>query len=277
MRVAFVRPKSGYTLPIAEAFLANLSFNGKSAIANGDDFRQIVFADPSDQAVTPDWASVVSQIVAMRPHAIVFVGEDELVPDVFAPVERAWPKGEPRPTWISTTNLRGAPLFTFIGKDAERRKRFFGISEPSNTPANARLAMRYTAEFGDKMTTNDTPTPAYDAIYLLAYAAYVVGDDVVTGSSLARGIARLVPPGPSIDVGPTHIFEVIDALKKDGNVDLNGAGYPLDFDFATGESPATFVVQCVRVDARGAANDALDSGLTWDASTKKLRGTLRCP
>ena len=51
----------------------------------------------------------------------------------------------------------------------------------------------------------------------------------------------------------------------------------IDLDVATGESTADWVIQCVGTDASGAAGDAIESGVTFDAATGRLRGKLQCP
>jgi branched-chain amino acid transport system substrate-binding protein len=276
MRVALIHSKSGSTLARAEALVSNVRFNEKGARANGHDFAELVYADPTGGA-RPDWGVIVAGIVELRPHVVIYVDEvDDMVDSMLVKVEKALP-ADAAPYWVSTTNLRGEALFRFLGHDAARRRRFFGVSEPADAPANAQLAARYAAVFDTSMSTNDTPAPPYDAAYLVAYAAYIVGDAPVTGAALASAIERLLPPGEPIDVGPTHIYDAIRALQGGGHIDLNGAAYSFDYDLKTGEAPVNYVIQCVGVDGKGFANDAIDSGLTLDAHGDKLRGTMHCP
>jgi ABC-type branched-subunit amino acid transport system substrate-binding protein len=274
MRAVFVRQKNQYGLSMAEAVGKNLSLNGRSALANGENFAQLVYDDPNSPGSRPDYAAIVSQLVRLAPHVILYAGEEELVDNVIAPVEDAW-HGARRPYWVSVTNLMGQPLLGFLGKNAERRRRFVGVSTPENSPANTQLAMHYSSEFA-KISVNDTPAPSYDAAYVVAYAAYVA-DAPITGTALAAALPRLLPPGKPIDVGPNHIFEAIDVLRHGANVDLNGADTKLDFDPLTGETQADMVVECYGVDTRGFASDGVESGATFDAASGKLVGAAKCP
>jgi len=276
LRVVFARPKSQYGLSMAEAIGKALSFNGRSALANGDKFTQLVYDDPYSSDAHPDYAAVVDQLVALAPHVVIYADQEQLVDNVFAPVERGWRASGYRPYWVGVTDLAGKEILAFLGKDADRRRRFLGVSAPETTPANVQLAMHYSSEV-EKITVNDTPAAAYDAAYLVAYAAYAAGDVPLTGSALGKAVARLIPPGEPIDVGPTHIFEAIDVLRRGGNVDLGGANTRLDFDVATGETAVDWVIQCAGIDTRGFASDVIESGVTFDATTGRLRGNLRCP
>jgi branched-chain amino acid transport system substrate-binding protein len=276
IRVAFVRQKNQFGLSMAEAIAKNLSFNGKPALANGENFAQIVYDDPNLPAAAPDYGPVVQQLLKLAPHVIVYAGAEELVANVFAPVERSVRASARHPYWVSVTNLLGKPLYSFLANDGERRRRFFGVSAPENSPANAQLAMHYSSEFAP-IDVNDTPAAAYDAAYLIAYAAYAAGGGPATGRALAGALGRLLPPGTPIDVGPTHIFEAIDALRRSERIDLSGADTRLDFDLASGETTVDLVIQCFGVDPRGYARDAIESGMTFDASSGRLRGDLRCP
>jgi branched-chain amino acid transport system substrate-binding protein len=214
------------------------------------------------------------------PHVIVFAGDNAFIDGVVRKVEERWPRAAKyRPRWIEPTVLH-IDLFPFLGKDRERRRRFFGVTTASSTAVNARFVMHYNETFDDKSTRAFSPNSAYDAFYLVAYALYAQGDGAVTGESLSRAIARLVPSQGAhrtIDVGIAGIFDAYNALRRGENIDLNGATGPLDFDLATGESVFDQDVVCVGTDDRGLANDSIESGLVFDAREKKLRGAMKCP
>src|SRR5262249_31305505 len=113
--------------------------------------------------------------------------------------------------------------------------------------------------------------------YLLAYATYALGPARVTGASLARAVAHLVPPGPTIDVGPSGIFDALNALAGGGRIALNRATRPRHFRPPTPEAPADPSSACIRGDADAAAVESVESGLTYDAASRALRGAMRCP
>jgi hypothetical protein len=152
------------------------------------------------------------------------------------------------------------------------------VNPATNNVVNAKMTARYNASYSPKVSVASGPASVYDAFYVLAYAAYAAGDGPLTGSSLSRGIGRLVPPGTSIEVGPTAIFDAFNALRGGDNIDLLGAASGLDFDMATGDARADFAVLCVKAGADGTASEVVESGVSFEARTNKLVGLpLRCP
>jgi branched-chain amino acid transport system substrate-binding protein len=168
-------------------------------------------------------------------------------------------------------------VFRFIGKNPDRRRRMLGMTTASNTPTNARLVQHFNDVFRTEVTRTLSPNTAYDAFFVLAYAAYALGDQPVTGASLARAIPRLLPPGKPIEVGPSAIFDGYNALRAGGNIDLVGSTGSLDFDPQTGEAPTDEVILCGNADDQGRTTEAIESGLVYDATAKKLKGEMRCP
>jgi branched-chain amino acid transport system substrate-binding protein len=166
-------------------------------------------------------------------------------------------------------------VLAFAGKTAERRRRFFSVTSVSSTPANARVVARYSQVYSDDDTRTFSPNSSYDAFYLLAYAALALGEEPATGPALARAIARTLPPGRPIDVGPSGIFDALNTLAAGERIDLNGATGRLDFDMETGEAPVDLAVLCVRSDSNGIEN--VESGLVYDAREGALRGAMHCP
>jgi serine/threonine-protein kinase len=271
MRVAMVRANSSVGHTLASALVASLRWNGKSVVENGRAFRDVTYA-----VGATDYAPVVRELVDFRPHVVALV-TDQLTDEVIAPLERAWPKSLGfRPRYVLGNTFEGDELFRFLGKDAERRRRFLSITPPTATPTNAKFTMRYNEVFSPKVIMATSPASPYDAFYLAAYAAVAAGDGPLDGASLARAIPRLLPPGDPIDVGSPGIFAAAAALRAGKNIDLAGAYSPLDFDVATGESSADFSVLCVGASRDGTATESVESGVAYDARRKKLRGTLRC-
>ncbi len=272
MRVAVVRPDNPSGLGFLDGVYATLSFNGKSALRNADHFQALVAPEPGDAEKA---ARVVAQLLKFRPHVVLgWAGEE--IDLVVRPLEAGWPREiEYRPRYVSPV-VSGLDLFRFIGKSAERRRRFFAETTVSTTAANHRFVMHYNEVFADKVTLTQSPNSSYDALFVIAYAAYAA-DDAISGPSLARAFARLSSPGTRIDVGPSKIFDGFAALDRHENIDLVGSAASLDFDLRTGEAPSDQAILCVSIDESGAAADNIESGLVYDAVTKKFRGTMRCP
>jgi hypothetical protein len=263
-------------LALSGALLEALTFNGTTALRNASNFLEVVLDDPSAPDAKPDYQTAIASILQFLPDIIVFDSGDALMKPVFVPAEARWPEGAPRPFYAGALPLP-TDLFPFVGRDASRRRRFFGVTNVSTTTANARLVTHFNETFPDKVTRTATPNGSYDAFYLLAYAVVALGDEPVTGPSLSRAIRRLMPPGKEVDVGPLDILNGFGALRAGANVDLGGTIGRLDFDLATGEAPVDMAVLCVGVDRTGLATEGIESGLAFDAEADKLVGELRCP
>jgi serine/threonine protein kinase/ABC-type branched-subunit amino acid transport system substrate-binding protein len=276
IRVASLRPKQAAGAALADALFAKLHYNGKGALENGSDFREIAFdADASEGSV--ELARATEELLAFKPNVIIFAGGRAIVRSVFEPLETRWPAGAPRPRYVSIAAIY-PDVLAFIGRDASRRHRFFGVTPVSDTPANARLVMHYGETFPEKITRTASPNSTYDAFYFLAFASFALGrDGPVTGERLADAFGRLLPPGRPVDVGIAGIFDAYKTLQNGENVDVTGATGTLDFDLARGEAAFDHSILCVSIDHAGRAIDGIPSGLTYVAATRKLDGQLRCP
>ncbi len=251
-----------------------LRFNGKSALENGADFRQFTF-DTAGNGIAED---VVTSLADFAPNVIVYAGGRSCFSKVIEPLEARWTH-RARPYYLTS---QGMPEFVrFAAKDATRRHRGFATTAVSTLPTNARLVLRYNMAFPrEPVTRSEAPQPSYDAFYVLAYAAYALGEAPVTGPSLARAMARLLPPGKKIDVGPEDILAAFNVLRSDGanaHIDLNGALGSLDFDSESGQAPVDYAITCASVDDHGVTSDTIDSGLWYDSRNGRLVGILHCP
>jgi hypothetical protein len=273
MRIALVRTAGGArSRDLTDVLFRELRFNGKSALENGDAFRQYVYG-ADDAGVDRD--AVVAKILDFAPQVIVAQGV-AFVHEIAEPLEASWHRG-PRPIYLANTDLPDDAA-AFVGTDAGRRRRFFGMTNVSTTTTNAELVLRYNLEFpGEPVTRAAAPSPSYDAFYMLAYAVEAIGAEPVDGPALSRAFTRLEPPGPQVEVGPRGILEAFKTLRAGGRIDLEGAIGSLDFDPATGEAPIDYTILCFGVDDRGRALPSVDSGLVNASKTRVLRGTLRCP
>jgi hypothetical protein len=273
MKVAAVW-SMGANHDLVDGLFDALHFNGQSALANGASFRQIVLDRSGSQAAE----DVARELAAFAPQVIVVGTELFFEGGALNRVEATWNGAlGPRPIYLTESSL--SPVTeAFAGRDPGKRHRFFAVSNVSSTPTNAKLVLRYNLAFpGEPVARTEAPQPSYDAFYMLAYATYALGDGAVTGPALARALERLLPPGPKIDVGPAGIFAAFDALRAGDRIDLNGALGALDFDTTKGEAPVDYGIVCLGVDDHGHAAPAVDSGLVYDATAKRLVGAMRCP
>jgi serine/threonine-protein kinase len=272
MRVAIGRVDNPSGQSYAHFYATSLRYNGRAALENGEAFRQILLPDQlSDQLDAPTVRRAADEILALAPHVVVDAGG--LTGEVLREVEERWPEGRTRPRWV-WASLEDRGLHAEVRARPELRARLFGVETPSATPAIAHFALRYNELFSPKITAASATSAPYDAFYLFAFAALAAGDQPLTGKSLARAIPRLLPPGEPVEVGQAGIYPVFAALGGGRNIDLQGTITTLDFDPETGDATADFAVYCF---SEGDDLRVAESGLTFDAKTRRLRGTLRCP
>jgi serine/threonine-protein kinase len=276
IRVALLHRGSSGGQAYASALYSVLRFNGKSAVENESDFKEIVYGDPSGVESKADYPRAVEQVLAFSPHVILLSGGAEVGRLVVPTLEAAWKASVPRPLYIASTDLNDLGLIDYVAKVRGRTRRFLGVNVPSMTLPNAQLVTRYNEVFSTRITTDEAPSAAYDSFYLVAYASAAARAKTLTGDAIALGIERLLPPGPPIDVGPVHILEALGSLRGEGRINLNGAMTPLDFSVSTGETPVDLVVTCPRVDARGRVTGEMDSGLSYSRETDTIVGSNRC-
>ncbi len=276
LRVALVRQDDAAGIGFADALFRALRFNGRSALENESSYQEFAYPFDTSDSKQPDFDQVAKKVLSFAPHVIIHFGADEAFLSILESLERSRKTPAFRPRYVKPTALSPSVL-AFIGQSTERRRRFLSITSLSTTSANARFVARYSEVYPEPVTRTFSPNSSYDAFYLLAYSTYALGHQPVTGVSLARAIGRLLPPGRPIDVGPSGIFDAINALSTGGHIDLNGATGGLDFDIETGEAPVDLTVLCVRAQADGTAIDGVESGLSYDATARTLRGVMHCP
>jgi hypothetical protein len=278
VRVALVREDSLVGLSTSDAIGDVLRVNERSALQNGADFADVIIKR-DDLA---SYATAVSRLLALAPHVIVYAARDEQVSAVLAPLEARWPKrARHRPVYIEDTTLGGRALFDLFRSRPELRKRMFGMYGPLETAANLRFTKRWAEGAEVPLPYTQVPGSAYDGFYLLAFALFLgqgsasAGTPPLRGSTLARQIPRLMPPGELVEVGPGKIFDVLDILRRGGNADLVGTASSLDFDARTGDTMGNVVLDCAR--PSGATFESQEIAVTYSAATLRWTGKLACP
>jgi branched-chain amino acid transport system substrate-binding protein len=219
---------------------------------------------------------VASGVAQSRPTVVVLVGDAEQTVSFADEVERSLAADATRPIYLlDVCSL--ASFAPFFARRPDRLHRVFGICSPSNEIATERFVVRYNAEHTEKVSPAFNPANSYDAFYAATYAVFAMGGSTPTGPTIARGLAKLTPPGRHVDAGPLAIFDGISALSSRSSIDLDGASGALDFDVATGEAPSDFVLVCPHVDARGRLDGEVDAPLRYRAKTGNIEGRPVCP
>ena len=220
-------------LSFASALRGRLVSGRGPAAADQDDVREVFVPKKAGGTEGVDTEGVVRDLLEAPPHAVVI--DNSIFGDVASLLEARWPTGLPRPFYVGTGGMVYPSMLRYFGKDHDRRRRFLAPELVVGSKANVLLAARYNEFFQPRVTQSFSVAALgapYDAFYLLAYAVFAAGDGPPDGMRLAEAIPRLLPPGPTVDVGPTGIFDAIRALANGGAVDLErGAATPLlDFD-----------------------------------------------
>jgi hypothetical protein len=244
-------------------------------------FRSIGYESAHDREKVSD--TVVADLRRFEPDVIILTGtSDKAVAGVVLPFEAALAAGAHHPYYVVAGSLEGEAFVKLLKEHPRVAGRIVGITAPANTPANLKFTSSYNATFNEQLPPALSPGAPYDSFYLVAYATYAAlaaGVAMPRGSDLARAMGKLGPPGKSVEVGPGRILDAFGALQRGESVDLQGTYSRMDFDLATGESPADYAIVCpvLKTDSGETTIDNVESGLVYDAKEHKLRGTFSCP
>lgn len=278
IRVAVVHKGDAYGTGLATALFKTLKFNGATAAANADDYKQLDYGDPqktaaADQAAT--YKKTVDAIVAFKPHILVTIGTTEAVSEIFAKVEAGW-TDPVRPRHLVSDGLQVPEMLAQVGTNDQLRRRVLGTI-PGVPGANYEgFKVAFDGAFPDT-PADSYSAGAYDATLLLGFAIASVGNKPLTGALINEGLKRTIP-GPKavlVNADVNEINKGFTAMAGDG-IDFNGASGPLDFDPATGEAPADIQIWCLKA-ASGKPFAFSPSGLVFGAKTNALDGTFACP
>ena len=100
------------------------------------------------------------------------------------------------------------------------------------------------------------------------------GNEPLSGTTVARGLLRTVPPGQEIRVGPTQLNTAFGIMTNPsgGNMDFQGASGPLDFDVVTGQAESDVLIWCMSETSGGDNQTEVSSGLLYVAADEALAG-----
>jgi serine/threonine-protein kinase len=254
----------------SDTIFDNLHFNGKTVAENRDDFLYI--AVWADDWFKGDFKATVASLVKFRPDVVIF-DDVKLLAAILDPVE-AHHRAGAAPRWINIGDLLSDPIKHGLSGRPGLARRFYEFEVVRN--ANRERLHSAMRNAFPEASTEDYGEATYDAVYTIAYAAYAAspGRDPLTGATIARGIARLLPPGTPTDVGRAAKFQAFNVLRSGGSIDLQGAATELDFDPKTGNSTVDLDVLCVA--PKNDTVSELPSGLRFYGRTSRLEGEEQC-
>src|SRR5262249_42048823 len=136
------------------------------------------------------------------------------------------------------------------------RQRVAGTVPGTMNARFQQFASQYQSQFNGAMHGGPMvfgAAGAYDATYLIAFAAAANGAAPDTGPNLAAAFKRMVS-GELLAVGQSLITKAYNDLSTPaGTIDIDGSSGPLNFDLATGEAPSDVQIWCITADANGKA------------------------
>jgi len=273
LRAAFVYINEAYGLGLYEAVTRDAQLNGAP------------LSDPSNAGLStglsyppnpPDLEAQITNILAQspRPSLIVLIGSTEIVTKLIGPLESRWGTATPRPVYLAGDAVQKTELLDLVATDDSLRRRIRGSvpAPPSTSGAFRSFVFKYEGMFGAPAPTVFGMAGAYDATFLLAYAAAAAGSRALTGAELQKSFARLVKGAP-IEVGGTNMNAGFQALASPGTFDFDGASGPLDFDLRTGEARSNIDVWCIGKGGNGRPT-FVPTGRFFDAKTNAMTGTF---
>jgi branched-chain amino acid transport system substrate-binding protein len=283
VRLVMLNKGDAYGRDLASALEKSLTLNDAPATSpgNAQSYKRIDYGNLGDPSSPPDYAQAVAKVLAFQPHIVAIAGTNEGVTEVFAPIEQGWPKAAGfAPAYVFSDGGAVPELWDFVAENdpmGTLRPRIHGTEPGTAGPRFDLFRSNFLAHFADESSPDVFGAGAYDIVYLLAYSAASLGEQPVSGASLAAGMGALVPPAPPLDVGKDNITTAFTALST-GKIDFGGASGPLDFDLSRGEAPSAIQIWCLPADAGGKAASAVYSGLFFDPATMLLTGTeTACP
>lgn len=263
---------------IQDDVLARLQVNGHGVLdaANRDNFK--VIKHPSLPGYSfEDFANLADDILAFAPHIVLGFGIGES-PGIALALETAWTRDDYRPEYVFSSQNRGEFWLQYISAEVAPRMR--GVYSPYHGPGFPAFVHRYEQRFAPPQSSGYLPNYGltYDAVYAVVYAA-AAANWPATGRALADGMTKLLPPGPTVDVGPgddgSNIQEAIARLKAGEGIDLRGVSSPLDLDPETGEptkQSTPIAIWCV-----GGSNGLEFVDVQrYDVATDSLQGRYDC-
>ncbi|HEU4538954.1 MAG TPA: ABC transporter substrate-binding protein [Polyangiaceae bacterium] len=275
-KVAVVHRNDAYGKGLSSALASGLTLGGAPATAENLVDIEYDGAKPPEQLT-----DAVDALAAFGPTVVVLVGTAEAITGVLVPYEARLEAGAARPQYLISDGGRRDDLVKALGASPDPeglRTRVRGTSPGVPTVlAQNFFNLVYKRAFPESPQLIFGMAGAYDAAFLLAYAAVAAGDRPLDGPAMAAGLRRTVGGALAINAGASDANKAFEELRQGRAIDFNGASGPLEFDPASGEAASDINVWCVGVNP----NDRSfylkdDSKQYYDATARALTGAFAC-
>jgi ABC-type branched-subunit amino acid transport system substrate-binding protein len=288
MRVALLTSKEQ---PSGDALAKILKFNDQDAASQlGGNFLLVDLGDVTDRIndPTPEAKRVkaFAQIIAFKPHVIIWATTPVYAPLGLLPLMRQWPAGLPRPFQMSTLASWQAFMVTTLQTlniDVVRQ-RYFGMhslspqfSDLDWSSFQSAMRLKYP-ELQNQLISVPTGQH-YDAFYMITYAISAIPtDQPVTGANIAKAMRRVADASGGVEVkwGPDALNQGIGFLKQGNSITYVGATGPYRFD-PNGDNAGNPEIFCVTKGLDNRPNGIKRSGYIYNTGTQMASGTVDCP
>ena len=249
---------------------------------------KISYGDPDDPTVGAKYNSAVSQTVADAPNLVVLVGETQAVTSVLTGIETGWstlPSGTPRPRYVLSSATETTELLALAATNSDLRGRILGTAPGANA-SNYLDLRQFVIEYQTTFGAGSSPeifgvAQAYDAVYLIAYAAAAITNGDPVGSDITGALRRILSaeagtPQP-IDVGQDGVTSAFNAIQAGKSIAINGASAPLGFDLKKGDLSTDVQVWCIAPRGGDGGMAFISSGAAYSAASQTFDGSVGGP
>lgn len=248
------------------------------------DYKVFSLGTPNDFINQPNtqpfYSKVTVDLLAYKPHIVLWGVPPGHVNSFFVPLARAWPAAIPRPFHVTLVAAWSNFMVAALAQLPDVvRQRYYGVQTegPGFQQADLDLLTQNLRFRFPELATQSTGIPTvvnYDAVYMLAYAIVALADQPLTGPNLAKGVRRVADAsgGTVIPWGAPGLSDGFAALGKGQNLTFTGVSGQFLFDKA-GDRPGNPEIFCV-TQAGGRPNNVVSSGYSIDSATGTPRGAL---
>jgi ABC-type branched-subunit amino acid transport system substrate-binding protein len=225
--------------------------------------------DPEAQAQR----ELVERQIASAPDVVIAIGLSELVTQVIAPLEQAWP-AEQRPEYLLTDATKGPALLELLAERTQLLARVHGVgaapiaaAQPSHQQFIAEYERRFPSE--TQAPVGVEAATAYDAVFVIAYAlaAAAPGTTAGTGPELARSLARLSGGALRAETYQPQLTAAFSTLARGEAISARGTLGAFEWDSGGGIASGAAELWCV-VDAQ--APRYASAGLSFDIGARSF-------
>jgi ABC-type branched-subunit amino acid transport system substrate-binding protein len=281
LKLAAITKNDAYGMGLASSIASTVSFNGKAAEAQTDQYLPLSY----DQTATGADNAVVPKVVGFEPDVIILVGTAEATASVYLPIEQSWHAAAPKPHWVFTDGMVATNLLDAVADTADPTRLSRALGTAYGDPTRAQyvaLQNEYRMAFPDDSSGLDPATAGfYDATYAVFYSYAAIQATAAAGDVLASAFATevVVAGGTDIDVGASQQVNALNLLSQGKPIALRGASGPLTFASGDHTSTGNFDVWCVQPDpANPGHGREKSSGAVFVAGgSMMLTGTAVCP